>query len=239
MAIGTATAIAGGIGLLGSGFQAIKGAEQSAAARRELENYQRQQLENAYENVQVSTLGADLQREEQARLAASQTEALQGAGVRGLVGGLGRVEAGSQMTNAQIGADLDRQQQAINQAIAQDEAQIRAMQEQREMQDIAALSSQYNAGQQMFMSGLGGFAQTGLGLATSGIFDAQPRETQSTILNDNPLNPQGLNSIKPIQGGATLTPNYFPMQSQWMNSLVPLQGGATINPNFNLQPINR
>jgi hypothetical protein len=143
------------------------------------------------------------------------------------------------MMNAQIGADLDRQQQAINQAIAQDEAQIRAMQEQREMQDISALSSQYNAGQQTMMSGLGGIAQTGLGLATSGIFDAQPRGTQSTILNDNPLNPQGLSSIKPLQGGATLTPNYFPMQSQWMNSLVPLQGGATINPNFNLQPINR
>lgn len=172
----TAAAIAGGVGLLGSGFQAIKGAEQSAQARRELENYQRQQLENAYENVQVSTLGADLQREEQARLAASQTEALQGAGVRGLIGGLGRVEAGSQVMNAQIGADLDRQQQAINQAIAQDEAQIRAMQEQREMQDVSALSSQYNAGQQMFMSGLGGLGQTAIGMGMSGMFDKKKKE---------------------------------------------------------------
>jgi hypothetical protein len=192
MAIGTATAIAGGIGLLGSGFQAIKGAEQSAAARRELENYQRQQLENAYENVQVSTLGADLQREEQARLAASQTEALRGAGVRGLVGGLGRVEAGSQMMNAQIGADLDRQQQAINQAIAQDEAQIRAMQEQREMQDISALSSQYNAGQQTMMSGLGGIAQTGLGLATSGIFDKKNVDTPPIPPANTQTNQQNL-----------------------------------------------
>ena len=107
-------------------------------------------------------MGADLQREEQARLAATQTEALQGAGVRGLVGGLGRVEAGSQMMNAQIGADLDQQQRQIDMALAQDRAAIRGMQEQREYQDIAALSSQFNAGNQQFMAGLGGIAQSGM-----------------------------------------------------------------------------
>lgn len=161
MAAATSIAMAG-VGLLGSGYQAIKGAKDARDAQNALENYQRQEFNNIADGMQVSTLGADLQREEQARLAATQVGALQGAGVRGLVGGLGRVEAGNQMTSRQIAADLDMQQRQIDQIRAQDEASIRGMQEQREMQDISALSSQYNAGNQMMWQGIGGIAQTGI-----------------------------------------------------------------------------
>jgi len=161
MAAGSTIAM-GGIGLLGSGFQALKGAKDARDAKNALENYNRQELSNVAEGLQVSTLGSDLQREEQARLAASQVGALQGAGVRGLVGGLGRVEAGNQMVERQIGADLDMQQKQIDQMYAQDQAQIRGMQEQREVADISGLSSQYSAGNQMMWDGIGGIAQTGI-----------------------------------------------------------------------------
>lgn len=161
MAAASSIAMAG-VGLLGSGYQAIKGAKDAKDARNALNNYQRQEFNNVAEGMQVSTLGADLQREEQARLAATQVGALQGAGVRGVLGGLGRVEAGNQMLNRQIGADLDMQQKQIDQMYAQDEANIRNMQEQREMQDISGLSSQYNAGNQQMMQGIGGIAQTGI-----------------------------------------------------------------------------
>lgn len=161
MAAATTIAMAG-VGLLGSGYQAIKGAKDAKDAQRALENYERQELTNIAEGLQVSTLGADLQREEQARLAATQVGALQGAGARGVIGGLGRVEAGSQQMNRQIGAELDAQQKQIDQMRAQDQANIRSMQEQREQQDVAALSSQYNAGNQMMWQGIGGIAQTGM-----------------------------------------------------------------------------
>ncbi len=161
MAAATTIAMAG-VGLLGSGYQAIKGAKDAKDAQRALENYERQELTNIAEGLQVSTLGADLQREEQARLAATQVGALQGAGARGVIGGLGRVEAGSQQMNRQIGAELDAQQKQIDQMRAQDQANIRSMQEQREQQDIAGLSSQYNAGNQMMWQGIGGIAQTGM-----------------------------------------------------------------------------
>jgi hypothetical protein len=159
--MGAMTAIAG-VGALASGIQAISGAKQKRDAQQELENYQRQELTNVAEGLQVSTLGADLQREEQARLASTQVDALQGAGVRGLIGGIGRVEAGSQMVNRQIGADLDAQQKQIDQMYAQDEANIRGMQEQREIADIAGLSSQYNAGNAMMWQGIGGITQSGM-----------------------------------------------------------------------------
>lgn len=172
MAAATSIAMAG-VGLLGSGYQAIKGAKDAKDAKNALENYQRQEFSNIAEGLQVSTLGADLQREEQARLAQSQVDALAGAGARGILGGLGRVEAGNQMTTRQIAADLDMQQKQIDQMRAQDEANIRSMQEQREMQDIAGLSSQFNAGNQMMFQGLGGLAQTGMAtLGHMGLKDA-------------------------------------------------------------------
>ena len=157
------------IGVLGAGYQVYKGAKDAKDAKNALNNYQRQEFNNTAEGLQVSTLGADLQREEQARLAAAQVGALQGAGVRGVFGGLGRVEAGNQMVNRQIGADLDMQQKQIDQMYAQDQAQIRGMQEQREVADISGLSSQYNAGNQMMWDGIGGMAQAGIsGLGAAG-----------------------------------------------------------------------
>ncbi len=166
-----------GIGLLSSGIQALSGARQKKAASRALSGYKRQDLENVYDDVQVSTRGADMQQEQQARLQAGQIEALRGAGVRGLVGGLGRVEAGSQAVSQQIGADLDRQQKEIDRLRAQDETRIQRMQEAREQADLAGLSSQYNAGQQQMWQGIGGIAQSAMaGLSAP----SQSNRTQAT-----------------------------------------------------------
>jgi hypothetical protein len=198
--MGAMTAIAA-TGALASGIQAISGAKQRRDAKNALENYQRQELENVAEGLQVSTLGADLQREEQARLASSQVGALQGAGARGLLGGLGRVEAGNQMMNREIAANLDAQQKQIDQMYAQDQANIRGMQEQREVSDIAGLSSQYNAGNAMLWQGIGGIAQSGmsaLGAGLGGVEKTQPELTSkvSGIQAQSPVNASVL--AKPI-----------------------------------------
>ena len=158
--MGAATAVIGtGVGL----YQTIQGAKEKRDAQRALDSYQRQEPENVQEGRTVSTSGSDLQREEQARLASSQVDALRGGGTRALVGGLGRVESGNQRVNQQIGADLDMQQKEIDAAIAQDQANIRAMQENRENADIAALSSQYQSGKQDQNTGFGN-TLTGMGM---------------------------------------------------------------------------
>lgn len=177
------SAVAGGLSAGVGLFQAIKGAKQSRDAQNALENYQRQQLTNVAEGLQVSTLGADLQREEQARLAATQVDALKGGGSRAIIGGLGRVEVGNQAVNRQIGADLDMQQKQIDQMRAEDERRIQGMIEQRQNQDIAALSSQYNTGQQNMMSGFGNII-AGTGQAIVGASkQAQPQQTQQPVQN--------------------------------------------------------
>lgn len=147
--------IAGGMSVVGGAYNMIQGAKQRKDAKNALDNYKRQELKNVAEDLQVSTLGADRQREEQARLSATQIDALQGAGTRGIIGGLGRVEAGNQAVNADIAANLDEQQKQIDAMKAEDDARIRGIQENREIGDISALSSQYNAGNEAMQMGIG------------------------------------------------------------------------------------
>ena len=147
--------IAGGMSVVGGAYNMIQGSKQRKDAKNALDNYKRQELKNVAEDLQVSTLGADRKREEQARLSANQIDALQGAGTRGIIGGLGRVEAGNQAVNADIAANLDEQQKQIDAMKAEDDARIRGIQENREIGDINALSSQYNAGNEGFQQGIG------------------------------------------------------------------------------------
>lgn len=148
--MGMASAITQGVTgsmSVGMGIQdSVRGSRQARQAKNALDNYKRQRLNNVAVGLDPSTLGSDLQRQEQARLASGQISALQGAGARGLIGGLGRVEVGNQTVMQQTGADLDMQQKQIDQLYAQDQAEIRNMQERREYSDIAALSSQYQQG---------------------------------------------------------------------------------------------
>ncbi len=105
-------------------------------------------LENIGDGLQVSTLGANLQKEQAAMLAATQTDALQEGGTRAIVGGIGKVSANNMAVDERIAADLDRQQKDIDQIKAQDKANIRMTKEQRLQAKLAALSSQYNAANQ-------------------------------------------------------------------------------------------
>lgn len=171
--MGVASAISGGLGLAGGLSQMISGAKEKREAEKALQNYQRQQLQNVYDNTAVSTLGADRQIENQARLASGQISALQGGGARTLIGGLGRVEAGNQNVNQQIAADLDQQQKQIDFARAGDQANIRAMQENREQNDINALSSQYMAGKQDQNTGFGNMA-LGAGMLGNALYPPKP-----------------------------------------------------------------
>ena len=156
MAIGAAAIIA-----VGAITKTIISANQASKARQAIERYDRQELTNAFAETSVSTLGADLQREELARASAMGIDALQASGTRGLVGGLGRLQQIQALQSREIGADLDRQQKEIDRLRAQDRVRMRELQEQRERADLAGLGQQYNVGRQGVMAGISDFQQAG------------------------------------------------------------------------------
>lgn len=211
--MGAVSIASGALGAIGGLAQTLQAAKQEKEASRALENYERQQLTNVANNLEVSTLGADIQRQEQSRLASTQIDALRGGGTRALLGGLGRVEAGNQNVNRQIAADIDMQQKQIQQQQAEDEARIRAMQENRENADVAALSSQVQAGRQDMWGGIGNMVR-GVGMAGQAIGAMQGTGVQMPQAEgiDNQLTPQGL----------------APMPTQRLMPSLPYSGNTTM-----------
>lgn len=155
MAVATAAAIAAGISVAAGTAKTIMGASQAKRAREKLNRFQRQELKNVAEGMRVSTLGADLKTQESQRRFSTAVDALRSGGVRGVVGGLGAQEMLIQNEQAAIAAELDRQQVAIEQIRAQDEAAIRGMTEQRQSFDMNLLLGEKAAGKQMVAAGIG------------------------------------------------------------------------------------
>ena len=179
--MGAATAVSAGAGALTAVTGAISTFSEMANKKkiaREIKNMKEVQLTNIADGMQVSTMGADLKKEKQAQLAATQTSALQDGGARALIGGLGRVSQGSQDVNDSIAANLDEQENNITNVRAQDEQRIQGAKSQNHANKLAALSSQYNAASQNQAQGMANIVQ-GAGMAGNAIANA-PAGTAKT-----------------------------------------------------------
>jgi len=190
-------AVGAGIGAIGGVVNMIEGAKQAREAKDALDNYERQKFTNVAEGMQVSRLGADLQREEASRTTSNSVNTLANAGSRSLIGGLGKVQAMNQDVNQKIAADLDMQRKAIEQAQADDNVRIRQLQEAREIGDINALSSQYNSGKQQKASGFGQLTQAAsMGASALGGKEGVQMPKAESI---DPLTPIDFKSLAPNQ----------------------------------------
>ena len=138
--------------------------ERKEAARRtqELENYDRQDLTNPYQDMQVSTLGADRQREDLARSTANVAGQAAQGGSRAILGITPALMQQQITQNAQIASGLDQQEFARQQAIAQGNMGIQGMYEQREQQDIAGLGNAINVANFQAQNNMDNAIKTGL-----------------------------------------------------------------------------
>jgi len=183
-------------GAIWSAIQSGKANKQKKKIAKEIANQKEAPLTNIADGLQVSTLGSDLQKEEQARLASTQTSALEDAGSRALGVGVGRVSAQNQNVNANIAADLDAQQKNIDMMKAQDEGRIQMTKEQRQQAKLAALSSQYNASADAQAQGMGNVMQgvglAGGALAGSGKLAGTAKTPNAKLTSVSELTPKGL-----------------------------------------------
>jgi len=111
------------LGLATAGASIYQGAEQKKKAKSELNAYEKQELNNAFENVKISTVGTDLMREEAQRTTTNIVDALQGGGSRGLAL-LPAVQANTNQVNRQIQKDIDDQIIQRDYAIAGKDSRI-------------------------------------------------------------------------------------------------------------------
>ena len=160
--------------------------ERKAAEKRarELENYDRQELTNPYEDMQVSTLGADRQREELARsMSGVANQAAQG-GSRAILGVTPALMQQQITQNAQIAAGLDQQEAQRQQAIAQGNMAVQGAYEQREQEDIAGLGNAINVANFQAQNNMDNAIKTGLSglnMATTMYNGAQNQNKLSNV----------------------------------------------------------
>lgn len=148
MAVATSMAIMGGIGLAKGAYDTVQASKEKKRKQAELDAYQRQTLENTYKNMQISTIGSDLMREESSRNIATAMNSIGNAGTRAIIGATPKLVAEQNNVDRAIQKDLDEQVQKRDYAIAGDDAQIRGMQEQREYQDLAGLGNAIDTARQ-------------------------------------------------------------------------------------------
>ncbi len=209
------------IGLAAAGASIYQGEQQKKKAKEEMNSYQRQELDNAFERVGISTVGTDLMREEAQRTTANVVDALQGGGSRGLAL-LPAVQANTNQVNRQIQKDIDDQIIQRDYAIAGEDSRIMGIKEQRDNQNIAALGSQYMAGEQNMMNGING-AIAGVGYLGRTIQDEtdkdKPRQTQASLSGS--VIPQDRYAYNPLfNAGFQLSPIPSFTTEKNMNNIV-------------------
>jgi hypothetical protein len=181
----TSAAIGAGV----AAYTVYNAEEQKKKAKKELNNYEREELNNAFENVQISTMGSDLLREENARTTANLVDATQTAGARTVIGAIPRVVGASNEINREAAKMLDDQVQRREYAIAGDNARVENIRENRDNANISALSSQIDAANQDSMNGIMGFASSvgsiGRSIGRNNANVIQPTQNENTFVNPN------------------------------------------------------
>ena len=193
MAAATTIALASAA-VIGGGAKAISGLNMMNTAKEEIDNYERQDLANPYEQLQKYTSGSRFASEENARLASTALSALRPGGLRALLGGLPTIMSQTNALNREQQINLDDQDLRRGYAIAGDNARIRDTRELREREDLSGLGTMMNTGRQDMWNGIGditaGFSQ-GLGMTDFGGFTKQ-------VSPVNEITPFGIQSFSPF-----------------------------------------
>ena len=185
MAVGTAIALGSAVLGAGTGIAgAISQGKQAKNYQKQIENYKRQTLVNPYADLQVSTLGADRQREDLARTMTTYGNLAALSGTRGIASLLPNLTQTQNDQSAKIAANLDEQQKQIDQLKAQGEMQVQGMTEQRENNDLQGLGQAYQTARAQQQNSWNQVAQ-GVGTlgyaASSGLFNGTTGNNGSSL----------------------------------------------------------
>lgn len=149
-------------------YQTVDAKKKQKQAEKDAEEYERQELKNPYEDLQVSRMGADLQQENLNTQVSTATDALKAGGSRAIIGGMPTLYENIIKSNQQIAAGLDQQYNQNQQLSAQGTSMVQGMQEQREKDDLLGIGNAINTYRQEFNNGITSVVKSGAALASAG-----------------------------------------------------------------------
>lgn len=165
-----ATTIIAGSALAIGAATAVKGGIDAGKTKKELNNYKRQDLKNYSEDMQISTVGSDLMREESARTTNSLINTVSRGGSRAINENLGKIVSYNNKASQQAAMDIDRQYQDRNRMVAMENSRIQDMYERREEGDLAGLGQKLQADRQTMWNGVSAMQSAASFGANSGMF---------------------------------------------------------------------
>lgn len=219
MPIALVAVAAVGLGL--SVYQTVDAKKKQAEAEKQAQEYERQQLKNPYENLQVSTLGAELQQQNLNNQVATATSALRAGGTRAILGGLPTIYDTAVQANQQIAAGLDQQYNQNQQMAAQGNAMVQNMQEQRERDDLLGIGNAINTYQQEYNQGLSNTVKSVANVASAASTLPTSSSTATTSTAQPRLGSTGLFG----RDAVAITPPKF--NNQLIVSSQPVQNAVT------------
>ena len=162
MAIGSAAASTG-LGI----YQVINSSIQAKKAKEEIENFQRQDLQNPYANIQLNTVAADNQTDANLSRNATSIDALQRGGTRAVIGALPKINDSNILLQGLIAEDFAKQDIARQYSIAEGDKLITQIRENREIGALDGLGQQLQTARQDAMSGFSNLVSSGLAIGSA------------------------------------------------------------------------
>ena len=174
-----------GIGAATGIAKFFEGRSMQKKAEQFIENFEWQDLQNPFRNLQVSTVGADFRAEEAARMAATSVDAIRSGGARTIAGNLGRVQAQNNAVNKEIAANLDEQQKRIDYAAAGQDVRNQELVERRQSNELQGYGQMMNVGMGMKYGGLTNIANAAGVFGQTDFSGAGSRPEVSTVTTPN------------------------------------------------------
>jgi len=143
-----------GLSAVGAGMSYFQGKKMESDAQARINSFRWQELTNPFKTQKVSTLGSDLQIEQNQITNATAVEAMRNAGTRGVIGGVPSVVESSNDVNRKIAANLDEQQKAIDNNTSQREVEMQNMTERRQAEELSGYANALNVGMGMKYQGI-------------------------------------------------------------------------------------
>ena len=208
--------------------------KQAKKTQQAIDNYQRQDIVNPNLGLQVSTLGADRQREDLNRSITMMANQAAMGGSRSILGIAPNLLNAQLQQGQQIAGNLDQQEAQRQQAVAQGEGMVTQMMEQRENADLAGLGNQLNVARQERANGINNLVQTGFGAATlglemnkQGLFNPAPNDM---LGNTGIYKQNGVGGNMQILPGAQVDYNPMPFFNPLYQQQQSLISGLNLNP---------
>lgn len=173
-----------------AGYQIYNAEKQKSDAKDAINDFQRQDLNNPFKNIQISTLKSEQQTEANNVNFATSVDALQRSGTRGVLAGIPRINQQNVLLQNLISADLDKQDKERQVLIARGEENIRAIREGRESKALAGLGQQLQTARQDSATGISNLVSGGLALGSA--LNTQPA---NATINTSETSGASLNSF--------------------------------------------